>query len=160
MLDLREGLLDRIEVRGVWRQIPKAGTGCADQLSDGIGFVGTEIVHDDDVARLKHRHELLFDIGSEALPVDRSVEDAGRSQAVASKSAQKGQGAPMTVRGEASQTLAFVTPALDRCHIGLYPGFIDEDQSFGVEPRLKAVPALPAASDVGTGLLKGEQRFF
>jgi hypothetical protein len=49
---------------------------------------------------------------------------------------------------------------MERRHVGLDPGFIDEDQSSGIEMRLKAVPALPAARNVGPGLLKSEQRFF
>lgn len=39
--------------------------------------MAAEIVHDD-VALFEHRYELLFDIGSEAMAVDRPVEGAGR----------------------------------------------------------------------------------
>ena len=160
VLDLGEGLLDRIEVRRIGWEIPKACTGCADHLANGVGFVGAKIVHDDDIARLKDRHELLFDIGPEALPIDRPVEDARSGQAVAAQCAEEGQGAPVAMRGETAQPLAFCTPAIERFHVGLDPGFIDEDQSLGVETRLKAVPTLPAASDVGASLLKGEQRLW
>jgi hypothetical protein len=61
---------------------------------------------------------------------------------------------------KATQAFALRSPAIEWGHVGLDPGFIDKDQSLGIETRLKAVPALPAANDVGTGLLKGEQRFF
>jgi hypothetical protein len=37
--------------------------------------VAAEIVHDDDVAGLEDRNELLLDIGAEAFAVDRTVED-------------------------------------------------------------------------------------
>jgi hypothetical protein len=47
--------------------------------------VGSEIVEDDDVARLERRHEELFDIGVEALAVDGPVEQAGRVDAVVSQ---------------------------------------------------------------------------
>lgn len=73
-----------------------------DHLADGVGLVGAEIVHDNDVAGFKDRHELLFDIGAEALPIDRSVEDARGGQTIAPKSAEKGQGAPVAMRGEAA----------------------------------------------------------
>lgn len=160
VLDLREGLLDRIEVGRIWREIPEAGTGCADQLADGFGFVRAEVVHDDDIAGLEHRHELLLDVGTEAWAIDRPVEDARSGQAVTSKRSEECQCAPVAMRRKASQTLAFFAPAIERCHVGFDPGFIDEDQSVGIEAPLKAVPALPAASDVGAGLLKGEQSFF
>lgn len=119
-----------------------------------------EIVHDDDIAGLEHRHELLLDICTEARPIDRSIEDARSGQAVASKRPEECQCAPVAVRGKAVQALAFCAPAIEWGHVGLDPGFIDEDQSIGIKARLKAVPASPAAGDVGTGLLKGEQRFF
>ena len=66
----------------------------------------------------------------------------------------------MAVRGKATQALSFFSPAIEWRHIGLDPGFINEDQSFGIETILQAAPALPAASDVSAGLLKGKQRFF
>jgi hypothetical protein len=160
VLDLREGLLDRIEVGRIWREIPEAGTGCADHLSDGVGLVRAEIVHNDDIAGLEHRHELLLDISTETRPVDRPVKDARGGQAVASKRTEECQRAPVTMGRKAAQALAFFAPAIEWGHVGLDPGFINEDQSFGIETRLKAVPALPASSDVGTGLFKGEQRFF
>ncbi len=56
--------------------------------------------------------------------------------------------------------LAFWTPAPDRRHVGLDPGLINEDQPFGIEMILQGLPLLSSASDVGTHLLKGEQRFF
>ena len=160
VLDLGEGLLDRIEVRGVWRQVPKPCASCLDHLPDGRRFVGAEIVHDDDVIWFKHGHELLFDIGSEALAVDRSVEDARCGEPVATQRAEEGQGAPVAVRGEAVQRLALQPPASQRRHVGLDPGLVDEDQSTRIEAGLPRPPALPSAGDVGTGLLKGEQRFF
>jgi hypothetical protein len=68
--------------------------------------VGAEVVHDDDVARLQHRDELLLDIGAEALAVDRSVEDTRSDEAVAAQRAEEGQGAPVAMRGEAAQAFA------------------------------------------------------
>jgi len=66
----------------------------------------------------------------------------------------------VSVRGEAAQALAALSPAAQGRHIGLDPGFIDEDQAAGVEVGLEGPPALLAARNVGAGLLKGEQRFF
>jgi hypothetical protein len=58
------------------------------------------------------------------------------------------------------QSLAFCAPAPDRRHVGLDPGLINEDQPFGIEMILQALPPLSFASDIGTSLFKGEQRFF
>jgi len=44
--------------------------------------------------------------------------------------------------------------------VGLHRGLINEEQPIGIEMVLKGLPPLPSASDLGTSLLKGEQRFF
>src|SRR5690606_5931232 len=77
VFNLGEGLFDRIKVRRIGWQEPEPRTGCFDQLSDGCRFVAAEIIHDDNVAWLEHRPQLLLDIGAEALAVHRSVEDTG-----------------------------------------------------------------------------------
>jgi hypothetical protein len=112
VLDLGEGLLDRVEVGRVWRQVPEPCASGLDHLPDGGRLVGAEIVHDDDVAGLERADELLFDIGAEALAVARPVEDARGGKPVAARRAQKGQRAPVAVRGKGAQPLAFRPPAL------------------------------------------------
>jgi hypothetical protein len=103
---------------------------------------------------------LLLDIGAEASAVDRSVEDTRRREPVAAERGEEGQRAPMAVRSEAAQALAFRSPPAPRRHVGLDPGLVDEDQPSRVEPGLPGSPALAPARDIGASLLKGEQRFF
>ena len=160
VLDLGEGLLDRVEVGGVGWQVPEPCAGLADHPPDSGRLMGSEIVHDDDVAGLKHGHELLLDIGAEALAVDRPVEDTRRCQPVAAQRAEKGQRAPMAMRGKAAQALAAWPPAAQRRHAGFDPSLVDEDQPSRIEAGLPGAPALPPPRDVSAGLLKGEQRFF
>src|SRR2546430_3091019 len=74
VLDLGEGLLDRVQVRRVFRQEEELGTGGADELAYCFGFVTAEIVHDDDVAGTKRGDKDLLDIGPEALTIDGTVE--------------------------------------------------------------------------------------
>ena len=129
-------------------------------LAQGGGLVAAEIVHDDDVAGLEGRNELLLDIGAEAFAVDRAVEDARSGEPVAAQGAEEGQRPPVAVRGEGAQALALRPPAAQRGHVGLDPGLVDEDQPPRIEAGLPGSPASPPARDVGAGLLKGEQRFF
>lgn len=82
VLDLGEGLFDRIEVGGVWRQIPEPGAGRFDQAAQGNRLAPAKILHDDDVARLKLRDENLLNIGAEAFAVDWAVEQARGSETV------------------------------------------------------------------------------
>jgi hypothetical protein len=61
-----EGLLDRIEIGRVRRQIPGPCAGRPDHAAECCRLVAAEIVHDDDVARLGDMNELLRYIGAEA----------------------------------------------------------------------------------------------
>jgi hypothetical protein len=160
VLDLGEGLLDWIEIGGVWRQVPEPGTGFSDHRADSCRFVGAEIVHDDDVAWLQDWHELLFDISAETPAIDRSIKYAWCGEPVAAQRPKEGQRAPVAVRCEAAQALALRAPASQRGHVGLDPCLVDKDQSARIEPALPGTPALAPAGDIGAGLLKGEQRFF
>ena len=160
VLDLGEGLFDGVEVGAIGRQEPEAGAGGSDGGSHGLGLVTSEIVHDDDVARLEGSDQLLFDIGKEAGPVDWAVEDAGCGEPVAAKRRDEGHGAPVPVRGEADKALALRTPAPDRRHVGLDPGLVDEHQPFGIKPGLPGPPAVSSSGDRRPSPLKGEQRFF
>ena len=74
-LELREAELDGIEVRAVGWQVPEGGPGGLDGALDAGDLVGPEVVGDDDVAGLQGRHQDLFDVGAEALAIDRAVED-------------------------------------------------------------------------------------
>ena len=74
VLELGEDLLDRVQVRRVFRQEEELGAGRAYELAHRFAFMAAKIVHDDDVAGAKRWDEDLFNIGSEALTVDRTVE--------------------------------------------------------------------------------------
>ena len=89
VLYLGEGLLDRIEVWRVWRQIPESGASGLDQTAERGRFVTAEIIHNDDVARLQRWQQELLDIGAEALCVDRPVEQAGSGKAVMTNAPRK-----------------------------------------------------------------------
>lgn len=160
VFDLGKGLFDRIEVGRVWRQEPEPGSGGFEDVTDGLGLVRAEIVHDDDVARPQDRNELLLDISAKALAVDRSVEDARSRELVTAQRTEEGQRTPVALGSEGAQTLAPLSPAAQRRHVGLDPGLIDEDEPSGIETGLPCPPAPTPAGDDRAGLLKSEQRFF
>ena len=56
-LELCEGLLDRVEIRTVGREVEQLGSRCLDRVLHASDLVGWQVVHDDDVARLQHRDE-------------------------------------------------------------------------------------------------------
>jgi len=148
-----EELLDRIEVGTVRGEEEEFGPCGADGATDGRAFVASEIVHDDDVAWVEGGHEDLLDIGGEAAPVDRAVDDARRVDAVAAQGGQEGERPPFAVGRLGDQPAAARPPAPKRRHVGLGPRLVDEDQTPRIEVRLAVKPGLPLAQDVGTVLL-------
>ena len=82
MLDLCEGLLDRIEIGGVFRQEPQASSDSPEHGGDRLSLVAAEVVENDDVAGPQGRDQDLLDIGSEAFTIDRAIEDTGGGELI------------------------------------------------------------------------------
>src|SRR3954451_24660254 len=118
--------------------------------------MAAEIIHDHDIAAAQGWHEELLYIRTKAGAVDRPVDDAGRRDAVAAQRGQEGQRAPTAVRHLGDQAGAAGASPMPPGHVGLGPGFIDEDQTFGLKPALVFLPPLAPAGDVGAILLAGE----
>ena len=97
---------------------------------------------------LRHRQELLLDIGAEAFAVDRAVEDARSGQPVAAQGAEEGQRAPVAMGCEGPQALAFRAPSAQWSHVGLDPGLVDEDQALRIEALLQGQPVFLGLSGI------------
>ena len=84
-LELGEGLLDRIEVRRVGRQVAQLGASIGDRFRDAGDFVSGEIVHDNDVTRPQLRRQHLLDPSEENGAVYGPIEDVGGDEATRGK---------------------------------------------------------------------------
>lgn len=160
VFDLGEELFDRIEVGRVFRQEDELGTGLPDGLADGFGFMGAEIVHDDDIAGDQGRHEHLLDIDLEALAVDRPVEEPRRLDPIAPERRQEGHRVPMAERSGLWQSLTSGRPAAERRHVGFGPGLVNKDEAGGINLRPELQPLAASAGNVGALALAGDQRLF
>jgi hypothetical protein len=160
MLELGEDLFNGVQVGRVFRQEEQLGAGCANELAHGSAFVAAEIVHDDDFTGSQGGNENLLDVSSEGLAVDRAIKDPWSVDPVVPQSGQEGRGLPVAVRDFGGEPHAARGPASQRRHVGLGPGFVDEDQTF----RLDLVPILgplrPPARDVVTVALASHHGFF
>jgi hypothetical protein len=107
-----------------------------DHAAQSGRLVAAEIVHDDDVAGLEERHELLFDIGAKAFAVDGTIEHTRGDEPVAAQRAEECQRPPMAMRRKTPHTVALRPPSTQRRYIGLDPSLVDEDQTAGVETGL------------------------
>ena len=136
------------------------GAGLSDGLAHGLSFVRAEIVKDDDVAGLESGDEDLLDIGQEPLAVDRSIDQERRVDAVMTERGEESRCLPMAVRDLVDQPLASRRPSMGARHIGLGPGFVDEDQAGRIDPLLILAPLGAAAAYVRAILLARHQRLF
>ena len=100
VLDLREGLLDWIEIRRVGRQEPEPGSGSIDCAADSLRLVAAKIIHDDDVARLQGGYKLALHISQEAGTVDRSIEDIRGGKPIQAQGPEESHRTPASMRGE------------------------------------------------------------
>ena len=66
----------------------------ADGEANGAALMAAEVVHDDNIAGREDRDENLLDISAEAHAIDRSVDDAGRGEPVATQPRQEREGSP------------------------------------------------------------------
>ena len=130
--------------------------GCAD---DG-GLVAAEVVHDDHVAWRQCRHEDPFDIGPERIAVDRAVDHPRCLDPVVAQGCDERRGVPVAEGGIALQPRAARSPAAQRCHVGLGPGFVNEHQPTRIDTGLMFLPPGPLSRDIRAGLLLSQRGFF
>src|SRR3979490_740100 len=122
--------------------------------------MAAEIVHDDDIAGSKRGDQDLFDIGSEGLAIDWGAEKPRRLDPAVAHCPQERSSLPGTMRALADQTLAARPPASQRGHVGLGPGFVDEDQTLRFDAILILSPLRPPPCDVRTVALASHYGFF
>ena len=159
-LELGEDLLDGVEIGAVGGQEQEFRAGSADGLADSLALVATEIVHDDDVAWFERRYQNLLDIGEEAPPVDRSVDDARGIDAIDAERGKEGECPPAAMRHLGSEPSTPGAAAMPPRHVGLRPSLVDEDEPRGIKLALMGLPADPAARHVGPVLLARVHGFF
>jgi hypothetical protein len=68
--------------------------GGSERLTDGAALMGSEIIHDDDVARSQRRNEDLVDVLAEGLAIDRAIDEPWRLDAIMPKGSEEGHGRP------------------------------------------------------------------
>jgi hypothetical protein len=160
VLELGEELLDGVEVGAVGRQKEHVGSRLADSASRCPAFVAAEIVEDDDIPFGEGRSQYLLDVEGEEFAVDGAIDDPRGIDAIDPQGCDEGERLPVTVRNPRRQALSPRSPAAQRCHVGLDPGLIEEDQPFRVDAMLMGLPSLPLASDVWPILLGRQNAFF
>jgi hypothetical protein len=81
----------------------------------------SEPVHDDNVAWREDREENLLDISAEACAIDRSVDDAGRGEPLATQRRRKREGPPSAEGRFGDEARASGASAMGARHVGFRP---------------------------------------
>jgi hypothetical protein len=92
--------------------------------------------------------------------IDRAIDGERRGQAVATQCTDEGCGFPMSMRHGSDQAMAAFGPAVAPCHVGLDPGFIDENELRRGQLRLLLAPLDTRLGNIRTRLLGGMERLF
>ena len=159
-LELGEGVLDRIEVGAVRRQVAQLGACRLDQIAHARPLVTGQVVHDDDVAWVKLRDQDPIDPGLEDVAVDRAVDDERGDDAAVAQAGDEGGGLPMAMRHAHPQPLAARATAVATGHVGAGPTLVDEHQPVGFEVDLTLEPGPAPAQHIGAVLLGGMRGLF
>src|SRR5271157_6012678 len=158
MLELGEDLLDRVQVRRIFRQEEKLRSGLSDGAAHSLAAMTAEIVHDNDFAGIERRNQALPDPGEKDRAVDRAVEETRRCDAIVAQRRYEGHGFPALEGRLADHSAAARSPASKRRHVGLGPGFINENQALGIDAVLIGAPLLAPALNPGNPLDSGTDR--
>lgn len=151
-LELGEDHFDGVQVRAVGLQEQKMRARTADQFAGGQTFVAAKVVGDDHIAGHQCRGKALSDPSREGIPVDRPVQHERRDDPVVAQSGKEGQRLPVPVRNMGCQSAALRGPAAGPGHVGLDPGFVNEDQSLRVKPVLMRPPPRANHETVPSGI--------
>src|SRR5215204_6056306 len=159
-LELGKELLDRVEIRGIGREIENAGPGRPDRLLDPGDLVNSQVVHRDHVARLQRRREHLLDVGAEHRTGHRPVQHKRCDDPARPQARHNGRGFPVSRRHRIDQALAPWAPAGEAGHRCGGACLVDEDEALTIHVALPHPPASAVAGHIGPVLLAGSQALF
>lgn len=159
-LELREDLLNRIEVGTVGREVQQVHACRLQALANAGHLMCGQIINDDDAARPHFRDQTFLEPLLEDCAGHRAREQLRGENAVMSQTGNEGGCHPMAVWYLGEELLALVAPTMAARHRGVRAGLVDEYQRCKVETGLRRLPEFAGQSDVRPILLSREDRFF
>jgi hypothetical protein len=157
---LREGELNRIEVRTVGRQEPEVRAGPLDREANVRLLVGREIVEHHHIARAQRGYEHLFDVGEKRRIVNRPIEDRRRRQLGRAQRGHHRVRLPVTARRVIRHAGAAGTAGVATKQISRDAGFVDEHILPRVVQWQGVGPPPPSDGHISAPLFVGVYGFF
>ena len=135
------------------------------RLSGAVAFVRRQIVEDDDVTFVQQGGELCFDVALKGVAIHGSIDHPWCDKAVMSQTGNECHGFPVTVRDGGNHPAAFAAAPPQARHLGVDPGFIDENDLadailMDLKPGLTPPPDRPCRHDIMAILFTGVCGFF
>ena len=124
-----EAQLDGVEVGTVGRQEAQRRAGRFTSVAHAVDFVRGEVVGNHHVTGLQRRDEDLFDVGEEAGPVHRAIEDPRRGEPRHPQRGDEGTALPPTLGRVIGDPLAAKAAPIAPQEIGGDPAFIQKDEA-------------------------------
>ena len=155
-----EAQLDGVEVGTVGRQEAQRRAGRFTSVAHAVDFVRGEVVGNHHVTGLQRRDEDLFDVGEEAGPVHRAIEDPRRGEPRHPQRGDEGTALPPTLGRVIGDPLAAKAAPIAPQEIGGDPAFIQKDEASRVERRGSRRPLRAGGRDVGAIVFGRAYRFF
>lgn len=159
-LQRRKGVLDRIEIRTVFRQKPELRADRFDRLANRWTAVTRQVIHDHEIAGMERRDEHLLDVRAEAGAIDRPVKHRGRRQAGDAERAEKRRRVPAPVRRVIGDACAVEAASIAAHEIGAHAAFIEKHESGRIESWCRHLPCRTRGGDVSAVVLGRAYRFF
>src|ERR1035437_8045662 len=128
LFQLGPGLLDRIQVRRIRRQVEQFSSRSLDQLLDPGHLVGAEVVHYDYIAGPQLRTQHLFEIGQKDVAIGGLLDGHGRQQAAEAQGAEDGEDLPMASRSGFMHAPPAAGAGITACHLRGHSALVEEDQ--------------------------------
>ena len=129
-------------------------------MAHAVDCVRGEVVGNHHVTGLQRRYEDLFDVGEEAGPVHRAVEDPGGGEPRHPQRGDEGAALPPPLGGVIGDPLAAKAAPIAPQEIGGDPAFIQKDEASRVERRGSRRPLRAGGRDVGVVVFGRAYRFF
>ena len=155
-----EAQLDGVEVGTVGRQEAQRRAGRFNSVAHAVDFVRGEVVGNHHVTGLQRRYEDLFDVGEEAGPVHRAIEDPRRGEPRHPQRGDEGTALPPTLGRVIGDPLAAKAASIAPQEIGGDPAFIQKDEASRVERRAVVAHCARAAATSGRSCSDARTVFF
>src|SRR5204862_504241 len=142
-LQLREALLDRVQVRRVPGQEPQLSPAGFDRRARRVAVVGAQVVGDDDLAGAQGRGQDLVDVRLERGAVQRAVQQQAGPEAVQRQGGDQGAVLAAPARDAPDGALTAWPTGVAAGQAAVAAGLVEPDPAPGLEPGRPGPPGLP-----------------